>query len=170
MMIADIVHDGPTNIKGYAPWYNTTMTWIAIGVHSVPFLVKRSPFPGLVTPFQLKEIRPVHSTGLLDFTEFLCFFLSFFLQYTNRNYFLLLSNLYQCIVTVLKLHWPPSTFASKWLSTSYIFNTNAYMQEQSTMVFGVRIVAGNTWTGVRLLDLTANGAAIPVVSQQFQRD
>ena len=59
-----------------------------------------------VAKSQLKLIiRPVHSTRLLDFTEFLCFFLS---------------NLYQCMVTVLKLHWPPSTFACKCLSTSYI--------------------------------------------------
>ncbi len=36
------------------------------------------------------------------------------------------------------------------------FSTNAYMHEQSTMGFGVRIVAGNTLTSVRLLYLTAS--------------
>ncbi len=57
------------------------------------------------------SIRPVQSTGLLDFTEFHCFFVSWFLSFF----------LYQCMVTVLKLHWPPSTFACKCLSTLYIF-------------------------------------------------
>ncbi len=41
------------------------------------------------------------------------------------------------------------------------FNTNAYMHEQSTMGFGVRIVAGNTLTGVLLFYLTAS-VLVPV--------
>ncbi len=51
-----------------------------------------------------------------------------------------------------------NAYTDGWWCTQIVahFSTNAYIIEQSTMGFGVRIVAGNTYTGVRLYDLTAS--------------